>query len=79
MPVTLGTRKTEIGLGTGHDATLGVFLGDYMPFVGVRYYAIFDEQDIAQGRARIGPVGWRLSRTSIAVAAPAEVLERSAA
>ena len=40
-----------------------VYLGSYMPFAGVTYYAILDEQDILGDDARIGPVGWRLLRT----------------
>ena len=35
------------------------YLGNYMPFAGVRYYGIFTDRDIVEGRARIGPVGWR--------------------
>ncbi|MFQ5934618.1 MAG: hypothetical protein ACE5KI_08260 [Dehalococcoidia bacterium] len=40
----------------------GVYLGSYMPFAGVTYYAILYEQDILGGNTRIGPVGWRLPR-----------------
>ena len=35
------------------------YLGSYMPFAGVRYYGIFTDRDIAEGRGKIGPVGWR--------------------
>ena len=34
------------------------YLGSYMPFAGVRYYGIFTDRDIVEGRAKIGPVGW---------------------
>ncbi len=70
MPVTMGTREMEVGLGLEGETAPVVFLGDYMPFVGVRYYAIFDEQDIAEGRTKIGLVGWRLGRTQVATKGP---------
>ena len=35
------------------------FIGYYIPFAGVRYYAFFNEHEVAEGRAKIGPVGWR--------------------
>ena len=41
-----------------------VFLGSYIPFTGVKYYSLFDEQAIREGKNRTGTVGWRLSRTS---------------
>lgn len=39
------------------------YLGFYMPFFGVRYYAMFDETDVARGNTKIGPVGWTLHET----------------
>lgn len=36
--------------------------GYYMPFAGVKYYAIFNSADIETDRIKIGPVGWRLSK-----------------
>ena len=36
-----------------------VYIGSYMPFAGVRYYALFDDADVVLGRTHIGPVGWR--------------------
>jgi hypothetical protein len=44
---------------THREPESGTYLGSYMPFVGVRYYLILDEEDLARGRNRIGPVGWR--------------------
>lgn len=41
-----------------------VFLCSYVPFTGVKYYSLFDEQAIREGRNTIGTVGWRLGRTS---------------
>ena len=41
-----------------------VVLGSYMPFAGVRYYALMDHERIADGRKKIGTVGWRLSDLS---------------
>ncbi len=40
------------------------FLGSYMAFAGVRYYAILDDQYLLEGRHKIGGVGWRLSNMS---------------
>lgn len=37
---------------------LRTYLGSYMPFAGVKYYGIFTDRDIAEGRTKIGPVGW---------------------
>ena len=42
------------------DGMPKVYLGSYMPFPGIRYYVILDEDDKAAGSARIGPIGWRL-------------------
>ena len=39
-------------------------LGSYMAFAGVRYYALLDDEHIAEGRNKIGTVGWRLSDPS---------------
>ena len=50
--------------------TRETYLGYYMPFAGVKYYAIFDKKDIMKGKIEIGPVGWRLSK------APVEDAER---
>lgn len=36
------------------------FLGSYMAFAGVRYYAVLDDQDVSEGRHKIGGVGWSL-------------------
>ena len=35
------------------------YLGDYMPFAGVKFYALLKDIDIARGGNKIGPVGWR--------------------
>jgi len=40
-----------------------------MPFHGVRYYSVIDPQAVDEGRYRIGAVGWRLDRTSVATVA----------
>jgi hypothetical protein len=37
-----------------------VFLGQYMPFAGVRYYAILGQRQLAGGGNKIGSVGWRV-------------------
>ena len=42
--------------------TRKVYVGYYMPFAGVKYYAIFDDTDIMKDKIKIGPVGWRLSK-----------------
>lgn len=42
--------------------TRETYIGHYMPFAGVKYYAIFDKKDIIKGKIEIGPVGWRLSK-----------------
>lgn len=49
------------------------YLGSYMPFAGIRYYAVFTDLDIARGRAKIGPVGWRVA-TPAPDGEPAKVL-----
>ena len=36
-----------------------IMLGNYMPLAGVRYYAIFGEDDLALGNVKVGVVGWR--------------------
>ncbi len=36
------------------------YFGSYMPFVGVRYFAVFGKTDVARGNTKIGPVGWTL-------------------
>lgn len=53
------TLKREDELKDNRRDTARTFLGDYMPFAGVRYYAIFDERSLAKRGAKIGPVGWR--------------------
>jgi CRP-like cAMP-binding protein len=45
----------------------GLFLGSYTPFAGVRYYVMLNEEDIREGRTRLGPVGWRVDRTQAEV------------
>jgi CRP-like cAMP-binding protein len=42
-----------------------VFLGSYMPFMGVSFYTLLDERDVAEHRNRLGPTGWRLHRAQI--------------
>ena len=46
------------------------YLSYYMPFVGVRYYAIFDNDNVTEGERRIGPVGWRLDEPEIKMRTP---------
>ncbi len=45
------------------------FLGNYMPFAGVRYYCLADQLAINEGGNKIGAVGWRLGRTSVVTVA----------
>ena len=45
-----------------HATGYKTYLGNYMPFAGVTYYGIFNEQDIVEGRTRVGPVGWRRAK-----------------
>lgn len=57
---TLLRRRIDHTVGVERKLPPRTYLSYYMPFVGIRYYAIFNEDDIAEGRHRIGPVGWRL-------------------
>ncbi len=57
--MTTTTLRREDVVKDDRKITARTFLGDYIPFAGVRYYAMFGEGDLAEGRARIGPVGWR--------------------
>lgn len=59
MAVETGLRTNGIALIPQPDPEPKAYLGYYPPFPGVRYYTILDERDIADGRNRIGPVGWR--------------------
>lgn len=46
--------------GHGTEGAEGkLYLGYYMPFAGVRYYALFTEEEVRRGAHRVGPVGWR--------------------
>ena len=56
-----------------HATVHKTYLGNYMPFAGVKYYGIFTDRDIAEGRTKIGPVGWR-SETPKPDHEPAKVL-----
>ena len=43
-----------------------VFLGSYPAFLGVRYFVLLDEEEVARGATKIGPVGWtRTTRSRI--------------
>ena len=55
------TRATRAIAVVDYRAAAKIHLGHYMPFAGVKYYGVFDERDIAEGRHRIGAVGWRLA------------------
>ncbi len=48
-----------------------VLMGNYMPFAGVKYYTLLDEQDISGGKNTIGAIGWRLHRTTVETVAKA--------
>ncbi|MDA0769465.1 MAG: hypothetical protein BZY79_04865 [SAR202 cluster bacterium Casp-Chloro-G4] len=50
-----------------------IYLGSYMPFAGVKYYGIFTDRDIIEGRTDIGPVGWH-SKAPAPDDEPAKVL-----
>ena len=53
------TLRRDDDVKDDRTATARTFLGGYMPLAGVGRYAIFGEGDPAEGRAKIGPVGWR--------------------
>jgi hypothetical protein len=64
MPVA--TVQFINDLVTKHKAEPKVYLGSYMPFAGVKYYGLFDEEDVAEGRTHIGAVGWRRAESASA-------------
>ena len=35
-----------------------LFLGSYPPFLGIRYFVLLDEEEVARGANKVGPVGW---------------------
>ena len=41
------------------DAPVKTYLGHYSPYPGVKYYKLLTDVDLALGRGKIGPVGWR--------------------
>ncbi len=53
------TLRRDDDVKDDRKAAAGAFLGDHMPLPGVRRYGIFGERDLAECRAKIGPVGWR--------------------
>ncbi len=57
--MTTATLKREDDVKNDQKTSERMFLGDYMPFAGVRYYVIFGERNLAKGKTKIGPVGWR--------------------
>ena len=59
MPDVTLLEKESPGLDEERAPASVALWGSYMPFAGVRYYAILDEHDVAEGRNRIGAVGWR--------------------
>lgn len=70
--ITTETRATRAIAVVDYGAAAKIFLGYYMPFAGVKYYRIFDERDVAEGRHRIGAVGWRLAPPPDEAASEAE-------
>ena len=57
--MTTATLKRENDVKDDLKFEAKTFLGDYAPFAGVRYYVILSQRDLAEGRTKIGPVGWR--------------------
>jgi|AP95_1055475.scaffolds.fasta_scaffold75098_2 hypothetical protein len=54
------------------DAPVKIYLGEYSPFTGVKYYKLITDVDLALGRAKTGPVGWSLNEPSTSDAASEE-------
>ena len=42
-----------------------VLFGSYMPFIGVKYYSLFDEQAVCECKNKTGAIGWRIGKTSV--------------
>ena len=73
MVIESPLNKDSSALDETYEVGPKFFLGSYMPFAGVKCYAILDEEEIHKGRNRIGDVGWRAARTSAVTVARAAV------
>lgn len=54
--------RERISVGIVGEKVLRTYLGSYMPFAGVKYYATFTDEDIVEGRTGIGPIGWHAAK-----------------